>query len=108
MEFETLVLSRSDLCKLRQIIGHPAENNKKQAERLSALVENGLVSLQMCADSSGTLKNAFFITPDGENYIRYIRRRQKEFWADDDFTRCCRDLPRCADPYSVTAGVQSS
>ena len=70
MEFETLVLSRMDLRRLRDIKTRPAENSREAAERLSFLLDSGLVSLQTCEDDKGNIVSAFFITADGESYLR--------------------------------------
>lgn len=80
MEFETLVLSRSDLRKLRDIKNAPEENTREAAESLSFLLDSGFVSLQNCEDGKGNIVSAFFITADGENYLRYLKRRKTEFW----------------------------
>ena len=79
MEFDTLVLSLVDECKLRRIVRHPAENKKAQADSLAKLLDCGFVSLENCQDDDGHMASAFFVTADGENYLRYIRRRRKEF-----------------------------
>lgn len=76
MDFDTLVLSRSELKYLRKLMNGPIRDDDKTATKLAGLVSIGLVTRKpyQMPDTPWTL----IITEDGKRYLGYLSRRKRE------------------------------
>lgn len=78
MDFDSLVLSRSELKNLRRLLKSPAENNSEWEQRLSTLCDLGFAEFAQYPGDNGKLAAAYFITDEGKRYLSYLKRRKSE------------------------------
>lgn len=76
MDFDTLVLSRSELKYLRKLMNGPIKDDDETATKLAGLVSIGLVARKpyQIPDTPWAL----VITEDGKRYLGYLSRRKRE------------------------------
>ncbi len=73
MDFDTLVLSRSELKYLRKLMNGPIRDDDETTEKLDGVWKLGLVNRDF--DDGSWI---FTITEDGKRYLGYLSRRKRE------------------------------
>ena len=72
MDFDTLVLSRSELKYLRKLMNGPIKDDDETTEKLDGICKLGLIKRDF---DTGWI---FIITEDGKRYLGYLSRRKRE------------------------------
>lgn len=78
MDFDNLVLSRSERKYLRELAKRPVEDSSEWEQKLSTLCEMGFAEFAQRPLGGGKLEAEYSITDEGRQYLRYLKRRKKE------------------------------
>lgn len=107
MDFEQIVLSAQELDDLRRIAQKPVECTSEWKERAKRLYDRNLVEPKIDLAKMKIDGHVYQVTTDGEQYLQYIDRREREKQAESD--RSARSLKeaRLANKISIFALIVS-
>lgn len=107
MDFEQIVLSAQELDDLRRIAQRPVECTSEWKERAKTLCDRKLVEPKIDLTKMQIPGYVYQITKNGEGYLKYIDRREREKQAETDRSAQSLKEARVANKISIFALIVS-
>ena len=107
MDFEQIVLSRQELDDLRRIAQRPVDRTPEWTKKTKTLCHKKLVDLKIDPSKMQIPGYVYQITKDGEGYLQYIDRREREKQAENDRSALSLKEARFANKISIFALIVS-